>query len=177
MSNRNPVQPVLRNPSATPASKRLLAAALFPALALGGCYVVPVGPNNEPWIVLEGPVQPSSSFPGGSPSAAVPQGPAFPKVLNVRLYPANDIANQTGMLTGTVTNMMTGKGRFQFQYQGELLAGEATRVSGEERKGIASAYGPSGTYASCEYQMNSPLQGAGTCLFSNGAKYQVHIGS
>jgi hypothetical protein len=95
----------------------------------------------------------------------------------VRLYPANDIANQTGMLTGSVTNMMTGKGRFQFQYQGELLAGEATRVSGEERKGIASAYGPSGTYASCEYQMNSPVQGAGTCMFSNGAKYQVHIGS
>ena len=56
------------------------------------------------------------------------------------------------MLTGSVTNMMTGKGRFQFQDQGELLAGEATRVSGEERKGIASAYGPSGTYASCGYR-------------------------
>ena len=177
MSIRKLVQSALSNTPAVSASKRLLAAALFPALALGGCYVVPVGPNNEPWLVLGGPFQPSSTFPGGSPSAAVPQGPAFPKVLNVRLYPANDIANQTGMLTGTVTNMMTGKGRFQFQYQGELLAGEATRVSGEERKGIASAYGPSGTYASCEYQMNSPLQGAGTCLFSNGAKYQVHIGS
>ncbi|MGH8703233.1 MAG: hypothetical protein ACREVR_18945 [Burkholderiales bacterium] len=177
MSIRKLVQSAVSNTPAVLASKRLLAAALFPALALGGCYVVPVGPNNEPWLVLGGPFQPSSTFPSGSPSPAAPQGPALPKALNVRLYPANDIANQTGMLTGTVTNMMSGRGRFQFQYQGELLAGEATRVSGEERKGIASAYGPSGTYASCEYQMNSPVQGAGTCQFSNGARYQVHIGS
>jgi hypothetical protein len=178
MSIRNFAQSVLRSTPVIPASKRLIVAALVPAFALAGCYVMPVGPNNEPWLVLGGPVNPSTStYPGGPPSAASPQGPAFPKVLNVRLYPANDLANQTGMLTGTVTNMMTGKGRFQFQYQGELLAGEATRVSGEERKGIASAYGPSGTYASCEYQMNSPVQGAGTCVFSNGAKYQVHIGS
>jgi len=25
--------------------------------------------------------------------------------------------------------------------------------------------------------MNTPIQGAGTCQFSNGARYQVHIGS
>ena len=56
-------------------------------------------------------------------------------------------------------------------------AGEATRVSGEERKGVASAYGQRGAFANCEYQMNTPSQGAGTCTFSNGAKYQVHIGS
>jgi hypothetical protein len=30
---------------------------------------------------------------------------------------------------------------------------------------------------SCEYQMNSPRQGAGTCVFSNGAQYKVHIGT
>ena len=178
MSNRNFSQHAVRSITSVPAvSKRLLVAALFPAFALGGCYVMPVGPDGTPWVVLGGPIQPPSSFPGGSPGPAVPQGAAMPKVLNVRLYPANDLANETGMLTGTVTNMMTGKGRFQFQYQGELLAGEATRVSTEERKGIASAYGSRGTYASCEYQMNSPVQGAGQCLFSNGAKYQLHIGS
>ena len=177
MTTRNFVDFASRNTSLPAISRRLAVAALLPAFILAGCYVVPVGPNNEPWVVLGGPVQPPSTFPSGSPSAPTPQGAAFPKALPVRLYPANDIANQTGMLTGSVTNMMTGKGRFQFQYQGELLAGEATRVSGEERKGIASAYGPSGTYASCEYQMNSPVQGAGTCMFSNGAKYQVHIGS
>ena len=31
------------------------------------------------------------------------------------------LATQTGMVSGTVTNMMTGKGRFQIQYAGEML--------------------------------------------------------
>jgi len=73
--------------------------------------------------------------------------------------------------------MMTGKGRFQLNYQGETLNGEATRVDGDQRRGVASAYGPTGMFMSCEYQMNSQRQGAGTCTLSNGAKYQVHIGS
>ena len=88
----------------------------------------------------------------------------------------NDVATQTGVVSGTVTNMMTGKGKFLVEYQGELLSGEATRISGEERKGVASAYSPKGMYMSCEYQMNTPYQGAGTCTFSTGAKYQLHIG-
>jgi len=95
----------------------------------------------------------------------------------VRLYPANEVATQTGILTGTVVNMMTGKGRFQLNYKGEVLTGEATRVDGDARKGVASAFSPSGAYMSCEYQMNNPRQGAGTCSMSNGAKYQAHIGS
>jgi hypothetical protein len=70
-----------------------------------------------------------------------------------------------------------GKGRFLLDYGGELLTGEATRVSGEDRKGVASAHGAGGSYMSCEYQMNTPLQGAGTCTFSNGARYRVHIGN
>jgi hypothetical protein len=28
----------------------------------------------------------------------------------------------------------------------------------------------------CEYQMNTPVQGSGTCSFSNGARYRVHLG-
>jgi hypothetical protein len=94
----------------------------------------------------------------------------------VRLYPENEIATRTGMVTGTVANMMNGKGRFQLQYGNEILTGEATRVSNDEGKGIASAYGSSGAYMSCEYQMNSPRQGTGTCTFSNGARYTAHIG-
>ena len=70
-----------------------------------------------------------------------------------------------------------GKGRFVIDYRGEVLSGEATRVSGDQRKGVASAYSPGGSYMSCEYQMSSPYQGAGTCTFSNGARYQVHIGN
>jgi hypothetical protein len=101
----------------------------------------------------------------------------MPTALHARLYPANDIASQTGVVTGMVTNMMTGKGRFQLNYRGESLVGEATRVDGDARRGVASAYGQSGSFMSCEYQMHTPTQGAGTCAFSNGAKYQVHIGS
>ena len=86
------------------------------------------------------------------------------------------MATQTGIVAGTVTNMMTGKGRFLVNYQGEVLTGEATRVSNEEKRGVASAFSPKGMYMSCEYQMNTPYQGAGSCLFSNGAKYQMHIG-
>jgi hypothetical protein len=145
---------------------RLAVALAFPALALAGCYVVPIEPDGHYAHVVPGPVPPVVVH-GGPGIAALP----------VRLYPANDLANQTGVLSGTVTNLMSGKGRFQFNYQGELLAGEATRVSGDERRGVASAYGPRGTYASCDYQMNTPYQGAGMCTFSNGAKYQVHIGS
>ena len=80
------------------------------------------------------------------------------------------------MVTGAVTNMMTGKGRFNLNYRGDTLTGEATRISGDERRGVASAYSPSGTYMSCEYRMNTPRQGAGTCTFSNGAQYKLHIG-
>jgi len=63
-----------------------------------------------------------------------------------------------------------------FTYQGETLVGEATRVANDDRRGVASAYGGRGTFARCEYQMSSAQMGAGTCTFSNGAQYQVHIG-
>jgi len=55
----------------------------------------------------------------------------------------------------------------------------ATSVSAtlHARRGVASAYGADGSFMSCEYQTHTPQQGAGTCAFSNGAKYQVHIGS
>jgi len=155
-------------------STRTLAAALsLAASALAGCYAVPIGPNGELYV-----------YPPGVPPGAIPLGydpkapqPQFPAVLNARLYPANEIATQTGVLTGTVTNMMNGKGRFQLQFQGEVLTGEATRVDGDARRGVASAYGSGGTFMSCEYQMNTPRQGAGTCTMSNGARYQVHIGA
>jgi len=42
---------------------------------------------------------------------------------------------------------------------------------------VASAWGPNGSFMSCEYQMSSPLRGAGTCNFSDGARYQVHVGN
>lgn len=154
---------------------KLAVAAGLQAFSLAGCYVVPVGSDGNYAIYI--PTQ-AAPYPGGPMQpVAQPSQPALPRVLQARLYPDNDLATQTGMVSGTVTNMMTGKGRFQIQYAGEVLTGEATRVSGDDRKGIASAWGSSGSFMSCEYQMNSPLQGAGTCSFSNGAKYKVHIGN
>ena len=155
-------------------SKRLAVAAAAPALVLTGCYIVPINPDGTPAY----PYPYSYNAP---PYAMVPAPPVvtggrLPAQLNARLYPINDVATQTGVVTGSVTNMMNGKGRFQLDYQGELLSGEATRTSGDERRGVANAYGARGTYMSCEYKMNTPYQGAGTCTLSNGAKYEVHLG-
>jgi len=147
-----------------------LALAAFAIAALAGCYVV-TAPDGRVWHVIPGDAGVPASAPGGVP------GPALPATLPVRLYPANDVATRTGVLTGSVMNMMNGKGRFNLTYEGETLTGEATRVDGDARRGVASAYGRSGMFMSCEYQLNSPRQGAGTCTLSNGAKYQVHIGS
>ena len=154
---------------------KLIAALSFTTLAATGCYVVPttIGPDGQP-VYAAYPLPPVPPVPPGP--GAVPAS-SYPTVLNARLYPDNDLATQTGVVTGTVTNMMNGKGRFQLQYGGEVLTGEATRVSNDERKGIASAYGSHGSFMSCEYQMNNPRQGAGTCTFSNGARYKLHVGS
>lgn len=150
-------------------SSKSIFASVFLGLTLGGCVVVPLDSEGRPiYPVYQGyPIAPDAAA-GGAPGAVA---------LPVRLYPANDIATQTGVVTGVVTNMMTGKGRFNLKYKGDSLTGEATRVSGDERRGVASAYSPSGSYMSCEYQMNNPKQGAGTCTFSDGAVYKLHVGS
>ena len=150
------------------------------AISLSGCYVLPVAPEGYPYGYPAYPASPSApaALPYSGAPAPYSGAPASQvAVLPARLYPANDIATQTGVIHGTVTNMMTGKGRFQLNYRGETLSGEATRVDGDSRRGVASAHGSGGSYMSCEYQMRTPQQGAGTCQFSNGAKYQVHIGT
>lgn len=146
-----------------------LALALATAL-VSGCYVVPVR-GTDGNVVYQPYVLP----PAGSPLPG-PIAGTGPQVLSAKLYPANDLATPTGVVAGTVTNMMTGKGQFQVNYMGEVLTGEATRVSNDQKRGVASAFSPRGTYMSCEYQMSTPYQGAGTCTFSNGAKYQLHVG-
>lgn len=142
---------------------------------LAGCVAVPAGPNG-PYVYY--PLPPSSPpGPWGEGGGAGMALPHMPAVLQARLYPSNDIAAQTGVVGGTVTNMMNGKGRFQLQYGGETLVGEATSVDGNAKRGVASAYGTNGGFMSCEYQLNTPRQGAGSCTFSNGAQYKLHIGS
>jgi len=156
------------------------AAALAASLGvLSGCYIVPVGPDGFPRAYIPVESSPLVAQAQARDASAAPRaaGPALPATMQARLYPNNDAATQTGMVSGTVTNMMTGKGRLQLSYKGELLTGEATRVSGDERKGVANAWGQNGTFMSCDYQMSSPYRGAGTCTFSDGANYQVHIGN
>ena len=172
--------------------KRTLIACAIPAL-VSGCYMVPVSPEQVDRLTTlldqaqRAQLANTTPKPVPAPTAAaiamqtkdVPPIaiPAGPTTLYARLYPANDIATENGMVSGTVTSLMNGKGRFQVVYRGEPLTGEATRVSGEDRKGVASAWGPNGTFMSCEYQMASYVRGAGTCNFSDGAKYQVHVGN
>jgi hypothetical protein len=154
-------------------SRRVLVAGALAAVGLSGCVVVPVGPDGTP--VYPAAAVPAVIAPAPVYAAPAPLQPA-PATMQARLYPSNEIASRTGMLSGTVTNMMTGKGLLQLDYQGELLSGEATRVVGDERRGVANAYGSRGTYMSCEYRMTTPYQGVGTCRMSTGALYQVHIG-
>lgn len=137
---------------------------------LGGCYVLPMDRYGNPiWPT------PPPTYEGqvGTPSTPQKVGPI---TISARLYPDSELAAETGVVTGTVTNMLTGKGRFNLSYKGETYTGEATRVSNDSRRGVASAFSPKGGYMSCEYQMNTPRQGAGTCIFSNGAKYKLHLG-
>ncbi|MDQ6916540.1 MAG: hypothetical protein M3023_01820 [Pseudomonadota bacterium] len=163
-------------------SRRTMIAGAFAAATLSGCYVVPVAPNGTPIYPATAAVAvpaPAAYAGSSTPSAAyILSNPAAPSVLQARLYPSNELATKTGVLAGTVTNLMTGKGRFELDYRGELLVGEATRSPSDRdgRRGVASAYGQRGTYMSCEYRMTTPYQGIGTCSLSSGALYQVHIG-
>jgi len=149
-------------------SIRLLVSASALAALLSGCYVVPVEQDGQ--VVYRGP------YLSPPPASHVVPAKAGPVTLSARLYPNNDLAVATGVVSGSVTNMMTGKGRFTLNYKGEAYSGEATRVSDDQKRGVASAFSSSGGYMSCEYQMNTPRQGAGTCVFSDGAQYKLHIG-
>lgn len=140
-----------------------LLTALLGAVALAGCIVVPLNPDGTPAAVV----------PYGA--VASPPAPA-PVTLPVRLYPTNQAAAATGVVSGTVTNQLNGKGSFTLNIGGETLSGEATRGGANASQGSANAAGARGTYASCRYTMNSPSQGSGSCSLSNGAAYQLHIG-
>lgn len=147
--------------ASAPRVARLALVAAFGA-ALSACYVVPIDPRSGPGH----PVAPP-------PAPIVPQPPVA-TTLTVRLYPLNPQANQGGLLTATVVDTHAGRGSFSVGYLGDTLQGEATRVAG--RRGIANAHGPRGVGVQCEYQITGPSMGTGSCLFSDGARYQMHFG-
>lgn len=149
---------------------------------------------GQPPVYAMSPVPVSPGAPAqGAPSSA----PAPVASLHVRLYPVNDTATQWGALQGVVADNHGGRGTFSLTISGEQLQGEATRVpanypgfgrvftavlggtpsgAGGSQRGVANAYGSRGMYANCEYMLTSPGMGTGACLFSNGAKYQIHFG-
>ncbi len=162
--------------------KRTLITAALTATLLAGCYVVPIDGRPYP-----------PPAPAHNPDAA---GPLQRLNLQARLYPLNDTAGKMGMLTAQVTDTLNGHGTFSLGVAGELLQGEASRVTndhpgfgavhrqvygdghmpGAGRRGIANAGGTRGTYVNCEYVLTAAARGTGACLFSNGARYQMHFG-
>lgn len=180
-------------------SRTLLASSIVAtaALVLSACVVVPVDPRTgQPYPY---PYPAPASPEGPRTTVVMPPAPAAPPqqtVLTARLYPLNVQANKGGLLNAVVVDQHTGRGSFTLAYQGETLQGEATRVDGSYagfgrihsevlgtalrsaggQRGIANAFGSKGVNAQCEYLITGPALGTGVCLFSDGAKYQLHFG-
>ena len=161
--------------------------------ALAACVAVPVDPRTGqvvPWP----PAPPAREVTVIHPPA--PAQPAAPLVYTARLYPVNDIANRGGLLTAVITDTQAGRGQISFSYLGEVMQGEASRVEAghpgfgrihrevlglaavqvQGRRGIANAFGARGVNAQCEYVLTATAQGTGACVFSDGARYQLHFG-
>ncbi len=151
--------------------KQVLSLRVLSLLAVGasmsGCYVVPLGPDGRPMQ------QPTTVIVQAPPTSAG----STAQVLVARLYPANEAASKTGIIAGSVTTTGDGKGIFSMPYGGETLTGEATKTSqGVSHTGIANASSPRGAFVRCTYKMNNPVQGTGECVFSDNAKFQLHLG-
>lgn len=161
--------------------KRAAITAFACAALLSGCYIVPIDGRHQAPLVTS-----TNDVPG----------PLQPLNLQARLYPLNDIAGKMGMLTANVSDSLNGHGTFSLTVGSELLQGEASRITNDHpgfgtvhrqvygdsrqpasgRRGIANAGGSRGTYLNCEYVLTAAARGTGACLFSNGAKYQMHFG-
>ena len=147
---------------------RILTSVALGAVSLtAGCLVVPLNADG------------TYAYPAGAPPhAPVVQPAPVSQTLPVRLYPTNQAATSSGMIAGTVTNHLNGRGTFTLNVGDEMMSGEATRSGGSNaRTGVANAYGARGSYANCRYTMNTATQGTGSCTFSNGGQYQLHIGT
>ncbi len=147
-------------------SRSLLVAAL--ALSLSACVVVPVDPRTG---------QPVHAYPGHAPVAVLPAPvPPAASVLTARLYPLNDLAHRAGLLSAVIVDHHSGRGSISLGYLGDTLQGEATRVDGPGRRGIANATGARGVSAQCNYLITGNGMGTGSCSFSDGAQYRLHFG-
>lgn len=169
-----------------------VSPCLAVACALAGCYVLPIDPRTGGPVLPPQPTRPADApYALPAPVVAIPQN----VILQARLYPLNEHANRAGMLAAQVSDNQGGRGTFTLNYSGQPMQGEATRVdagfagfgrihdevlgrttrSYAGRRGIANAYGAQGINAQCEYVITGPSMGTGVCLFSDGAKYQMHF--
>jgi hypothetical protein len=183
--------------SAMPATRRVAAACVLAAAALQACVVVPVDPRTgQPYPATPRDPMGQAAVTVIAPPAGPAGQPPQASLMSARLYPLNPQANRGGLLTATVVDNHTGRGSFSLVYLGDTLQGEATRVDSgysafgrlhnevlgaaprgfSGRRGIANAFGSKGVNAQCEYVVSGPAQGTGVCLFSDGAKYQMHFG-
>ncbi len=130
--------------------------------ALSGCYVMPI--NHT---------MPGSGGYSASGTAIIPIA-AIRAPYTARLYPGNQAASRMGATSGIISNPEDGRGQFTFNVGGEAFSGEATRAPNSS-KGLANASGSRGGFARCEYVMSGATLGSGSCLFANGARYDMHI--
>lgn len=140
------------------------------AVLVSGCYVVPMQPT--PGAAVQSPVAAVNGI--GQPPMVRQQD--APVTFNARMYPGNDLAAKYGVVQGTVTNDMHGRGIFAVNILGEAYSGEATRSAGSSREGIANGAGTRGGWIKCNYRMNSSMLGTGQCELDNGARFTMHLG-
>ena len=82
------------------------ASVVALAASLAACVVVPIDPRTgQPY-----PLPPAD---GGRTTVVMPPVPAAapsPSVITARLYPLNEPANQSGMLSAVIVDIHTGRG-------------------------------------------------------------------
>ncbi|MFZ6751168.1 hypothetical protein [Undibacterium sp. Ren11W] len=145
---------------------KLKASLTLTALCavLSGCYVVPIQSYSN-----------GNNSLNSQNAAAIAVLPPLPRpVYTARLYPVNEAAAALGRITGTISNPERGHGEFSFTAGSESFVGEATREPGSS-KGHANASGNRGGFVKCDYAMSSSSLGTGSCLFSGGARYDMHV--
>ena len=136
-------------------------------LSLPACVLVPV--DSRTGLPLNGPVVVAAPAPA-SPA------PAAASVLQARLYPLNEAANRAGLLNAVIVDHHSGRGSITLGYLGDTLQGEATRIDGPGRRGVANATSARGVSAQCRYEISGSGLGTGSCSFSDGALYRLHFG-
>ena len=174
-------------------SSARLAVSLLAAAAMTACVIVPMDPKTgRPYESAAQP--PVVVVQQGAPAAAA--APQW-QTVSARLYPTNETARNAGILQASVIDNGAGRGSFTVSYQGVLLQGEATRVDrnypgfgqimsqvqggvnwaqASGQRGIANAANQSSSMR-CEYLFTAVGQGTGACVVSDGARYQIHVGS